>query len=194
MPPTSSQQQTHSHAQDYSTYDSGYVRGPSAARAVRSPWYGRPEQPNYITPRPSQPVTPRYDPQPLTDGFRTTTPAQFRHGNDPYRGDSVNGFNYDTTRPFGVGAPPPWNGGDYPPPQFQYGHFEQGGIHHTEFPFVSEPLSNFPTNPSHPFPGTSAAQNNRGASPVWKLSDCGVVSEAQDELRLTLVFKRVPSA
>ncbi|KAH9027598.1 hypothetical protein EDB85DRAFT_104853 [Lactarius pseudohatsudake] len=189
MPRMSSRQQTPSHPQNYSTYDPGYVRGSSTARAVRTPRHRRPQQPNYIPPRPVQPVTPHYDPQPPTqDGLRNIAPAQFEHGNEAYWGNSVNGFNYDTR------APPPWNGSEYPPPHFQYGHFEQGGIDQTGFPFMAEPLSNFPANLSHPFPGTSAAPGNQGVSPVWMLSDCGVVYEAQDELRLTIVFKKVPFA
>ncbi|KAH9066363.1 hypothetical protein EDB87DRAFT_713249 [Lactarius vividus] len=188
MPPTSSQQQTQSHTQNHSTH-SGNARGSSNARVVRSPWYQRQEQPNY-TP---QPVIPHYDPRPLTqDGFRNTTPMQFGRGDDTYWGNSAHGFNYDTTGTFGIGAPPPWNGGEYPPPQFQYGHFGQGGTNHTGFPFVAEPSSSLATNPSHPFLGTSAAQNNRGASPAWNLSDCWVAYEVQDELHLTIVFRRVP--
>ncbi|KAH9020450.1 hypothetical protein EDB85DRAFT_521459 [Lactarius pseudohatsudake] len=191
MSSTSSQQQPHSHTQNHLTHDSGYARGPSTARVMRSPWHRRQEQHNYtVTP---QPVIPHYGPQPLTqDGFRNITPTQFGRGNDTYWGNSANGFNYDSTRTFGIGAPPPWNGVEYPPPQFQYGHFGQGGVHHTEFPLVAEPLSNFATNPSQPFPGTSAAQNNRGASLAWNLSDCWVAYEVRDELHLTIVFRRVP--
>ncbi|KAH9180849.1 hypothetical protein EDB89DRAFT_70136 [Lactarius sanguifluus] len=194
MPPTSSQQQTRSHMP---TYDPGYVRGSSTARAMRSPRHCRPQQPNYIPPRPAQPMTPHYDPQPPTqDGFRNITPMQFGRGNDAccQWGNPVNGFNYDTTGTFGIGAPPPWNGSEYPPPQSHYEQFGQGGINHTGFPFAAEPLPNFSMNPPHPFPGTSAAPNNQGASPVWILSGCGVAYEGQDELRLTIVFKKVPSA
>ncbi|KAH8989148.1 hypothetical protein EDB86DRAFT_1926870 [Lactarius hatsudake] len=193
MPPTSSQQQTPSHTQNYSTFDPGYVRG-SAVRAVRTPWHRRPQQPNYMPTRPARPaVTPDYDPQPPTqDGFTNLTPTQFGRVNDAcYQCEYlVNGFNYDT---FGIGAPPPWNDGEYPPPQVQYGHLGQGGINHTGSPFVAEPLPDFATNPSQPFPGTSAAPNNQGASPVWNLSGCGVAYEGQDELRLTIVFKKAPS-
>ncbi|KAH9071200.1 hypothetical protein EDB83DRAFT_2313899 [Lactarius deliciosus] len=189
-------------SKNHSTYDPGYIRGSSTARAVRTPRHRRPQQPNYIPPRPAQPVTPHYDPQPPAvcircysnpvrflrqvqqDGLRNITPPHFEHGNDAYWGNSVNGFNHDTR------TPPPWNGGEYPP----YGHFGQGGINQTGFPFMAEPLSNFPTNLSHPFPGTSAAPGNQGVYPVWMLSDCGVVYEAQDELRLTIVFKKVPFA
>ncbi|KAI9446158.1 hypothetical protein H4582DRAFT_1903979, partial [Lactarius indigo] len=187
MPPTPSQQQTHSYTQNHLTHESGYAHGSPTARVVRSPWRRRPEQPNYAP----QPVIPNYDPRPLTqDGLRNITPTQFGRGNNTYWGNLANGFNYDTTGNFGIGAPPPWNGVEYPLPQFQYGHFGQGGIHHTGFPFVAEPLSNFAT--MHPFPGTSAAQNNRGVSPAWKLSDCWVAYEVQDELHLTIVFRRVP--
>ncbi|KAI9446156.1 hypothetical protein H4582DRAFT_2124719 [Lactarius indigo] len=194
MPPTSSQQQTRSHTQDYSTYGPGYVRASSTARAVRGRWHRRPQQPNYMPPPPAQPVTPRYDPQPLNqDGFRNTTPAQFGSGNDANWGNPVNGFNYDMTETFGIGAPPPWNGGGYPPQQFQYGQFGQGGINHTGLPFIAEPLSGLPTNLSLPFPGTSAALGNQGALPLWELSNCRVAYEAQDELHLTIVFKKVPS-
>jgi len=190
-----------------------------------------PEQPNYIPPRHSQPpVTPYYNSQPLTvcirdysslshllqqaqqDGFRNITSAQFERGHDTYQGNSMNDFNYDTTETLRIGAPPPWNGGEYAPvsmpyisskavshsyfhslkPQFPYGHFGQGGINHTGLPFVAEPLSNFATNLSHPFPGTSAAPSNQGTSPIWKLSNCWVGYEAQDELHLTIVFRKVP--
>ncbi|KAH9066357.1 hypothetical protein EDB87DRAFT_1819492 [Lactarius vividus] len=221
MPRTASRRQTLSHTRNHSTYDPGYVRGSSTDRAVRTPLHRGPQRPNYIPPRPAQPVTPHYDPRPPTvsiryypslarflrivrqDGLRNVTPSQFEHGNDAYWG------NYYDTR-----APPPWNGGEYPlvsmpnisskaafrsylhpsKPQFQYGHLGQGGINQTGFPFMGEPLSNFPTNLSHPFPGTSAEPGNQGVSPVWTLIDCGVVYEAQDELRLTIVFKKVPFA
>lgn len=193
MPPTSSQQQTHSHAQNHLAHDSVYARGPSTARVVGSPQHRIPvlDQPNY-TPQPS--MTPHYGPQPLIqDGFRNIAPTQFGRGNSTYWGNSMNGFNYDTTGTFGIRAPPPWSGGEYPPPQFPYGQFGQDGIDHTGFPFVAEPLSNFATNPSHSFPGTSAAPSNQGASPVWRLSDCWVAYEVQDELHLTIVFRKVPS-
>ncbi|KAI9459432.1 hypothetical protein BJY52DRAFT_1416093 [Lactarius psammicola] len=189
MPPTSSQQQTHSHTQNYSTHDSGYVRGSSTARVVRSPWPGRPEQPNYIPLRYAQPVTPHYDSQHLTqDGFRNIPPTQFGWGNDAYWGNSVNGSGT-----FGIGAPPPWNGSECAPSQFQYGHFGQGEINHTGFPLVAEPLSNFATKFSHSFPGTSAPPSYQGAPPAWTLSNCWVPYETQDELHLTIVFRRVPS-
>ncbi|KAI9446161.1 hypothetical protein H4582DRAFT_535199 [Lactarius indigo] len=137
----------------------GYPRGSSSTRAMRSARRRRLQQPNYISPRPAQPaVTSYYDPQPPTqDGFRNITPVQFGRGNEAYWENPANSFNYNTTGSFGIGAPPPWNGGEYPLPQVQYGHFGQGGINHTGFPFVAEPLSSFATNPSHPFPGTSAA-------------------------------------
>ncbi|KAH8995321.1 hypothetical protein EDB92DRAFT_1846196 [Lactarius akahatsu] len=217
MPPTSSQQQTHSHAQNHLARDSVYARGPSTARVVGSPQHRMPvpDQPNY-TPQPS--MTPHYGPQPLfQDGFMNIAPTQFGRGNGTYWETSMNGFNYDTTGTFGIGAPPPWSGGEYPPvsipninskavprsyfhsskPQFPYGQFGQGGINHTGFPVVAEPLSNFATNfatnLSHSFPGTSATPSNQGASPVWKLSDCWVAYEVQDELHLTIVFRKVPS-
>ncbi|KAH9023879.1 hypothetical protein EDB84DRAFT_1440858 [Lactarius hengduanensis] len=96
MPPTSSQQQTHSHTQNHLAHDSVYARGSSTARVVRSPQHRMPvpDQPNY-TPQPS--MTPHYGPQPLIDGSRNIAPTQFGRGNGTYWVNSMNGFNYDTT-------------------------------------------------------------------------------------------------
>ncbi|KAI9439473.1 hypothetical protein BJY52DRAFT_1229613 [Lactarius psammicola] len=81
--------------------------------------------------------------------------------NDAYWGNPgpVNGFGRTSTDPLGTGAPPPWRSGEYVPPYFPYGHFEQGSIDHAGFPVVSGqgqarrraatkeqlPFGNFPT-------------------------------------------------
>ncbi|KAN0140904.1 hypothetical protein V8E53_001348 [Lactarius tabidus] len=167
------------------THDSGYVTGSSAPSFPIG---------NYIPPRYVQSVIPHYRSTPFTDGVRNISSTQFQPGNDAYWGNSINSSNYDMTETLRVDAPPPRNGGEYAPPQFQYGNFEHGGTNHARVPFVAEPLSNLATNVSHSFPGTSAGSSHQGASPVWKLSNCWVAYEGQDELHLTIVFRKVPSA
>lgn len=144
------------------------------------------------------------------------TPTQFQRGNGANWGNSMNGLNYETAETSGIDAhaPPPLGGGEYVPvsvpnislkaaphshfhslkPQFQYGSFGPVGINHTGVPFVAEPLSNLGTNIPHSFPGASAALSDhwQGASPIWKLSNCWVGYETQDELHLTIVFRKVP--
>jgi hypothetical protein len=136
-------------------------------------------------------------------------------GNDPYRENSVNGSSFSRTSAdlLGTGTPPgpPWRSGEYVPVNMlyisskvaicssfhlmkQYFPYGQGGINHSGFPVVTEQVSNA-MNFSHPFPGTSAPQNNQGATPVWQLSDLNWVNyEAQGELHLTIVFRKVPFA
>lgn len=75
-------------------------------------------------------------------------------------------------------------------PNPPYGDYGQGGINHAGFPVVAEQVLNF----SHPFPGTSAPQSSQGPIPVWQLFNCWVNYEAQGELHLTIVFKKVPFA
>jgi hypothetical protein len=135
-------------------------------------------------------------------------------GNDGYWGTSVNGFSRTSTDPLGTGAHPPWRNGEdvpvnmihisskgpacsrfhlmkpYPP----YGNLGQGGINHTGFPVVAEQVSNYAMNFSHPFPGTSAPQSSQGPIPVWQIFNCWVNYEAQGELHLTIVFRKVPFA
>ena len=90
----------------------------------------------------------------------------------------------------------------YPP----YGQFGQGGVNNTRFPIVAEPAYNNPgfsgvaepapnnaMNFSHPFPRAGAPPSSQGAVPVWQLSHCWVSHEAQEELHLTIVFKKFPS-
>jgi len=180
MPPTSSQQQTHYHTQ---TYHSGYVRGPGPSTA---------RVPDNIPPRYAQPLTPHYDSQRTQDGFRNPTPPRFQRGDDAYSGwgNATNGLNYHMTETLRTEAPPPRNGGECAP----YGHFGQGGINHTGFPFVAEPPLSLETNIPHPFPGTGAAPSNQGPSPVWKVYNYWVDYEAQDELRLTVVIRKGPFA
>ncbi|KAF8261073.1 hypothetical protein EI94DRAFT_1746892 [Lactarius quietus] len=178
---------SHSHTQNYSTYHSGYYapsRGPSTVRV-----------PDYVPPgRYAQPVTPQYYPQPLAqDGFGNITSMQFQRENDANWGIPMNGLNYNTTDTLGIGAPPPLSGGDTGEYYVSREDFGPAGINHNGFPFVTEPLSNLGTNIVPSFPGSSAAPSYQGASPLWKISNCSVSYETQDELHFTIVFRKVPS-
>ena len=136
-------------------------------------------------------------------------------GYDAHRENSVNEFSRTSTFSLGIGASPPWHSGKYVPvtitcissnaavcspfhlikQYFPYGHFGQGGINHTGSPVPTEQVSNNVMNISHPFPGTSALQGIQGATPVWQLSDLNWVNyEAEGELHLTIVFRKVPFA
>jgi hypothetical protein len=140
---------------------------------------------------------------------------QPRGSNDAYRGSSVNGFSRFPTDPLGTGAYPPWRSGEDIPVNslslsskmaicssfhlmkqyFPYGHFAQGGSTHTGFPVITEQIPNNAMNFPHSLPGTSTRQSNQGETPVWQLSNLNWVNhEAQGELHLTIVFRKVPFA
>jgi hypothetical protein len=234
MPPTFSQQQAHSHEQNYLTYHSGYVCGPSTARVGRSSsshWHGTLTA-SRNSPATSLPVMPNrrhrttiHNPLPYAseitlvlrvsydvqqDGFRSMTPTRFQRGHNTNWGNSMNGLNSEAAEPLRI-DPPPLNGGEYTPvsdplsfkvvprsyfhslkPQSQYGYFGPVGIDNTGSPFVTEPLSNPGTHVPRAFPVTSAPPSYQGASPVWRLYNSWVVYETQDELHLTIVFRKVP--
>lgn len=80
-------------------------------------------------------------------------------------------------------------------PIVQYDNSGQGG------PSNAQAGYGFAANQPHgqtPFPpllsGAHAVPNNQGAFPVWCLFNSWVTYAEQDELHVTIAFKRIPSA
>jgi hypothetical protein len=167
-----------------------YGRGSTRVRAQPYPW---PYPPPFDF---TQPATPHHNLQSRTQGtFQDTISMQPRGSNDAYRGSSVNGFSRFPTDPLGTGAYPPWRSGEDIPQYFPYGHFAQGGSTHTGFPVITEQIPDNAMNFPHSLPGTSTRQSNQRETPVWQLSNLNWVNhEAQGELHLTIVFRKVPFA
>jgi hypothetical protein len=76
------------------------------------------------------------------------------------------------------------------------GYFGQGAPNNAGYMSVINQFPGHPINVAQLLPGAyrNAAPNNDRAPQVWQLFDCWVPYAEQDELHLTIVFKRIPSA
>ena len=80
-------------------------------------------------------------------------------------------------------------------PNVQYSNVGQGGTNYgSQYDFTA---NQFP-DPTVPFPyilsGAYTAPNNQGAFPVWHLHNVWVSYVVEDELHVTIAFKRIRSA
>jgi hypothetical protein len=73
-------------------------------------------------------------------------------------------------------------------------YFGQGASDNAGHTFAAEQFPSYPMNLAHFLPRAYTAANNEPPSPVWRLFNCWVVYEEQDELHLTIVFKRITLA
>jgi len=105
----------------------------------------------------------------------------------------------------GTGAPPPWRSREYVLVNILYisskaavyssfhlmkqysphGHLGQGGITHARFPVVAEQVSNYATNNSHSFQGTSgtkraAEQPRINSLPFGNFPTAGLVMKREE--------------
>jgi len=99
-------------------------------------------------------------------------------------------------------APTRWSGSsictpNFPPlmkPSSQYGNPPQCENNYSGAHFAVDSTPNqtmqFPPLP----PGASAAPNNQGTSPVWRLNNCWVSYAEQDELHVTISLRKIPYA
>ncbi|KAI0247949.1 hypothetical protein BJV78DRAFT_859112 [Lactifluus subvellereus] len=139
-----------------------------------------------------------YDTQPHTGIVRdaASAPSGAGRGNDAHGASSIlePRFNYATADSSGTGAPTPLHYGQYAMLNAQYGHFGQGTTNYAGSTFTAEQLPDHATNVAYFHPGEYAAPNNGGAPPVWQLFNCWVGYADQDEIHLTIVFRRIPFA
>jgi hypothetical protein len=148
--------------------------------------------------------------------FRDPAPAPLGagRGNDAYGASWIleNGFNYAMADSLGTGTPLPLRYGQYTmvsmfyiksrfdsssffhimKPNAQRGHFGQGPTNYAGYTFPAEQFPGHPMNLGDSPLGANAASNNEGASSVWRLFNCWVGYAEEDELHLTIVFKRIP--
>ncbi|KAI0306305.1 hypothetical protein B0F90DRAFT_732393 [Multifurca ochricompacta] len=182
MQTASTQQQAH--GQDLSIRNNGFSSGIPPDRVM---------QPNAIPLGSAQPVTAQYDTQPYytSGGFGDPLAAPFGRNSDMNGGSAIpgHGFNYSTGNPQRTRAPSPLYHGYMP-----YGYSGQGGTNHNGYQFTPDTLPSYATNFSYSPLGAHAAPNNQGPCALWQLFDSRVSYEGQNELHLTIVFKRIPSA
>ncbi|KAH9963380.1 hypothetical protein BGW80DRAFT_852887 [Lactifluus volemus] len=165
--------------------------GPSPARA-----------PNATPPSFTQHTVPLHNPQYPTGSFRDLPlpPAPAGVGyynlNDAHAAGSAlgHGLNYTMTDLSGPDFLP-LNRGQYTMPTMP-GYFGQGAPNDAGYMSVINQFPGHPINVAQLLPGAyrNAAPNNDRAPQVWQLFDCWVPYAEQDELHLTIVFKRIPSA
>jgi len=153
-----------------------------------------------MTPCFTQSATPYNNAQSSTQQGSTwsTTGPETGHRSDalpihhPYGRDLTPGYelNYSMAGPWEAPAPR----SEYTMPFVQYDNLGQGG------PSYAQPGYDFAANQPHGqtsfsplLSGAHAAPNNQGAFPVWYLSNSWVNYAVQDELHVTIAFKRIPS-
>ena len=83
----------------------------------------------------------------------------------------------------------------FPPlmkPSSQHGNLTQYENNQSEAHFAVDPTPNhtmqFPPLP----PDASAAPNNQGTFPVWRLNNCWISYAEQDELHVTISLRKIP--
>ncbi|KAI0247952.1 hypothetical protein BJV78DRAFT_859819 [Lactifluus subvellereus] len=197
MQPAPTPPQSYTSRRDNFPYISGYPQGLSPARI-----------PNTIPPsfqvQVSQPMVPLYDAQSHTGTFidPTSVPPRAGHCNGPYAGSLTlgHGLNYNTTAnlnysSLGTGSEsPPLYRDQHTMPSVLHDYFGQGASNDAGHTFAAEQFPSYPMNFPHFLPRAYTTPNNESASPVWRLFNCWVGYEEQDELHLTIVFKRIPRA
>ena len=82
-------------------------------------------------------------------------------------------------------------------PSVQYSSVGQGGTNYgSQYDFTANNYQ-FP-DPTVPFPyilpGAYTAPNNQGTFPVWRFHNVWVSYAVQDELHVTIAFRRIRSA
>jgi len=131
------------------------------------------------------------DPTPVVTGYG--------RGNDMYRGGPIPQYesNYAVrpARSCGTTAPQqpqPQCRGGYTMPSSQHGNLTQYENNDSRAHFAVDPTPNhamqFPPLP----PDASAAPNNQGTSPIWRLNNCWISYAGQDELHVTISLRKIP--
>ena len=79
-------------------------------------------------------------------------------------------------------------------PSAQYGNVGEGQTNHgSQYNFTANQFPDFAVPFPH-LPWAYTAPNNQGAFPVWRLHNVWVSYAVQDELHVTIAFRRIRSA
>ena len=85
----------------------------------------------------------------------------------------------------------------FPPlmkPSSQHGNPSQYENNYPGAHFAVNPTPNHTMQFPSLLPGAYAAPNNQGISPVWCLNSCWISYAEQDELHVTIAFRKIPFA
>lgn len=122
-------------------------------------------------------------------------PTGYGQGNDPYGEGSIRQHesNYAAlpAGSWGTTAPQPQYHGGYTMPSSQHGSLTQYENNYSGAHFAVDPTPNHTMQLPPFFPGADAVPNNQGTFPIWRLNNCWVSYAEQDELHVTISFRKI---
>lgn len=76
-------------------------------------------------------------------------------------------------------------------PSSQHGSLTQYENNYSGAHFAVDPTPNHTMQLPPFFPGADAVPNNQGTFPIWRLNNCWVSYAEQDELHVTISFRKI---